>query len=119
MGKYPFTPIEEFSIPIAHALIVRRDVRFEDVDTIMTHPQVLAQCRNNLNHKYPHLKQISGDGDLIDHSNVAKHLAEGKLPKTVATMGSKVLAEIYNLKVVEEGLQDLSENCTTFLWVSR
>ena len=34
-------------------------------------------------------------------------------------MGSKILAKLYNLKIVEENLQDLKENYTTFLHVER
>jgi prephenate dehydratase len=34
-------------------------------------------------------------------------------------MGSKVLAKIYGLKLIEENLQDLHENFTSFLWVER
>jgi prephenate dehydratase len=34
-------------------------------------------------------------------------------------MGSQVLAEIYDLDVVEDGLEDLDVNFTSFLWVQR
>jgi prephenate dehydratase len=85
----------------------------------MSHPQVFAQCKTTLPEKYPELKQISGQGELIDHANVAKQMAAKKLPKNVATMGSKVLAELYGLKIVEDNLQDAKENYTSFLVVSR
>ncbi len=69
--------------------------------------------------KYPNLKQTSGEGELIDHAKVAQFLAQGKLPKNIAVMGSKVLAEIYDLKIVEDNLQDLTDNFTGFLQVER
>lgn len=50
---------------------------------------------------------------------VAKYLAEEKLPKNIAAMGNKRLAEIYGLKVIQENLQDTQENYTTFLLVAR
>jgi prephenate dehydratase len=34
-------------------------------------------------------------------------------------MGSKVLAKLYGLKIIEDNLQDLKENYTTFLQVER
>ena len=34
-------------------------------------------------------------------------------------MGSATLAEINGLRVVEDNLQDLDENFTSFLWVER
>lgn len=119
MARYKFTIVEEFAIIIAHALMIRPDADYDEITTIMTHPQVLAQCKSTLAQKYPHLEQTSGDGELIDHATVAKHLAAGKLPKNVATMGSKVLAELYDLKIVEDNLQDAQENYTSFLLVSR
>lgn len=119
MARYKFKIVSHFAIIISHALMIRKDVNFGDVSTIMSHPQVFAQCKHTLLEKYPHLKQTSGEDELIDHAIVAKYLSEGKLQKNIATMGSKILAEIYNLKVVEDNLQDAKENYTSFMQVVR
>lgn len=119
MARYKFTILKEFAIIISHALMIRKDSTLSDITTIMTHPQVLAQCKTTLAKKYPDLLQTSGDGEMIDHALVAKNLSAGKLPKNVATMGSKILAKIYDLKIVEDNLQDLKENYTSFLVVER
>lgn len=119
MATYKFTIVEEFAIIIAHALMIRDDAEYNDIENIMAHPQVFSQCKSTLFQKYPHLKQTPGEGELIDHANVAKHLGAHKLPKETATMGSKILAELYNLKIIEDNLQDADENYTSFLSVSR
>jgi len=119
MAQYKFSIIEEFAIKISHALMIRKDATLTDITTIMSHPQVFAQCKETLQQKYPHLTQTSGEGELIDHALVAKQLSEGKLSKNIATMGSKILAEIYDLKIIEDNLQDLKENYTSFLLVRR
>lgn len=119
MAKYKFSILEEFAIVISHTLMIRKGADFNEITQIMSHPQVFAQCKKNLKLKYPNLEQISGKGELIDHALVAKKMSEGKIPKNVATMGSKILAEIYNLKIIEENLQDLNENYTSFLMVGR
>ena len=119
MARYKFRIVEEFAIKIAHALMIRSDASYDEVTTVMAHPQVFAQCKQTLPQKYPHLKLVSGEGELIDHANVAKQLGAKKLPKHVATMGSKILAELYDLKIVEDNLQDAQENYTSFLLVSR
>lgn len=119
MANYKFRIIEEFAIKISHALMIRKDAKFSEVTTIMTHPQVLAQCKGTLAKKYPNLKQTSGEKELIDHAVVAKLLSEGKLSKSIATMGSKVLDDIYGLKIIEDNLQDAKENYTSFLQVAR
>lgn len=119
MAKYKFNIVEQYAIKIAHALMIRKDASLKDITTIMTHPQSLAQCKQTLSQKYPNLKQTSGEGELVDHALVAKHLSEKKLPKNIATIGSKVLAKIYDLQIVEDNLQDLKENYTSFLLVER
>jgi arogenate dehydrogenase (NADP+), plant len=119
MAKYKFEIIEQFAIKIAHALMVKKGVSLKHIDTIMTHPQVLAQCKGSLSQKYEQLKQTSGEGELIDHALVAQALSEGKLPDNIATMGSKVLADLYNLDIIEDNLQDLHDNYTSFLLVKR
>jgi prephenate dehydratase len=119
LEKYPVKVVEEFEIKIAHALMLRPDQDLSEIDTIMCHPQVFAQCRKNLAEKYPYLRQLSGEGDLIDNAKTAEALALHKLPDTVAVMGSKALAEIYGLEVVEDNLQDLQENFTRFIHVVR
>ncbi len=119
MSRYRFHIIEEFAIRIAHALMIAAGADFNKVDTIMTHPQVLRQCKNTLEMKYPRLKQTSGTGDQVDHAKVAELIACCEIPANVAVMGSKVLAHIYGLHIVEENLQDLQDNFTSFLWVER
>ena len=119
MGRYHFSIVEEFAIKISHALMVKKGTKLKEIDTIMTHPQVLAQCKGSLHQKYSHLKQTWGEGELIDHALVAKALSEGKLPSNIATMGSKVLADLYNLDIIEDNLQDLHDNYTSFLLVGR
>ena len=119
MANYRFRIVEEYAIKISHALMISPGVDFNKVDTIMTHPQVLKQCKTNLEKKYERLKQTSGEGDLVDHAKVAELMAQGKLPHNIATMGSKVLAKIHGLQIVEENLQDLNENFTSFLWCER
>ncbi len=118
-ARYRFDIIEEFAIKIAHSLMTAPDADFSKIDTIMTHPQVLRQCHTNLAKKYSNLKQTSGEGDMIDHAKVAEMIGRNELPKNIATMGSKALAEINLLKIIEDNLQDLDENFTSFLWVQR
>jgi arogenate dehydrogenase (NADP+) len=119
MSSYRFHIVEEYAIKIAHALMISPTADFNNVDTIMTHPQVLKQCKKNLEMKYERLKQTSGEGEMVDHAKVAELLGQGKLPANIAVMGSKVLAKIYGLQIIEDNLQDLNENFTSFLWVER
>ena len=119
MAKYKFKIIDQFSIKIQHALMIRKDVDLREITTVMSHPQTFAQCKVTLAQKYPDLQQKAGTGELIDHAKVAKLLGENKLPKNVAVMGSSTLADLFDLTVVEDNLQDAKENYTSFLHVVR
>jgi len=113
----PVKIVREFEIKIAHAIMIRPDQDFAKVDTVMCHPQVLAQCKTNLKNKYPHLKQTSGEGEYVDNAKTAEALSQRILPDNTAVMGSKILASIYDLKIVEDNLQDAEQNYTRFIHV--
>lgn len=119
MKKYTSKVIAEYAIPIAHALMIRKDASMDEITEILTHPQVIAQCKTTLAKKYPQLEQKVGEGEFVDPAFVARQLSEKKLPKNIATMSSKVLAQIYGLDIVETDMQDKKDNFTTFLLVER
>jgi prephenate dehydrogenase len=110
---------EEFSIKISHAMMIHPDAQFETITQVMAHPQGFAQCKHTLTTHYQHLKKTVGKGKLVDHAYVAQQLSKGKLPITTAVMGSKILADIYNLKIIAEDLQDAKQNDTSFLLIER
>lgn len=105
----------DFEIGVYDVCNIKKSSRY----TKMTHSQVVGHCKINLARKYPTLKLTSGKGKLIDHSKVSKELSKGNLSPNIATMGSKLLASIYGLKIVEENLQDLENNYTSFLLIQR
>ncbi len=119
MANHIYGIVEEFAIQIQHYLMKSKASKIEDIDTIMTHPQVLKQCKSNLEEKYSHLEMTSGEGDLIDHANVAKEIGEGRMTNNVAVMGPQILSEIYDLDIIEGDLQDQDENWTSFLLVQK
>jgi prephenate dehydrogenase len=119
IARYRFAIEEEFSIPVRHFLMKRKDVSPHSVTAIMAHPQALKQCRRTLAEKYPALKLSSGEGDLIDTARAAKDLAEGKVLSRIAILGPRNLSNIYGLDIIDEDLQDEAKNETSFLLVKR
>ena len=97
----------------------RKDVDLKNIKTIMAHSQNFRQCKDNLAKKYLNLKQVSGQGDLLDTAKSAEALAKNKIDKNTAILGPKILATIYNLEIIDENLQDNENNLTTFFLVSR
>jgi len=129
MAKYKFKIIKEFQILIRHFLMKRRDVSISEINTIMAHSQNFRQCQDNLKKKYPNMKLVSGQGDLLDTARCAETLAKThlrqdyggqvKIDKNTAILGPKILSEIYDLDIIDENLQDSKNNLTTFFLVSR
>ena len=81
LSQYRCEIIEKFDIVIRHCIMHHPEADFAEVDTILSHPQAIAQCRKQLRERYPHLDVRSEEGDLIDQALCAQYIAEGKLPR--------------------------------------
>lgn len=119
MAGYKFKIVKELAIVIRHFMMKRKDADIKNINKVLTHPQVIKQCKQTLKNKYSHLNITNGTGDLIDHAEVAKRLSNGGIDKNIGVMGSKTLADIYDLEVIEGNLQDSKYNLTSFVLVSR
>ncbi|MCC7304361.1 hypothetical protein IT418_03045 [bacterium] len=119
VSRHNFQIVEEFAIKIRHNLMKLSGVSLDEIKTVMAHDQVLKQCKQHLAEKYPYLKQVSGEGDLLDTATAAKALAEHQLPKELFILGNPLIADLYGLETVDTNLQDLENNLTTFLLVKK
>jgi prephenate dehydratase/chorismate mutase len=97
---------------ISHCLMVLPGTDHRDIRQVYSHPQALAQCRMFLQRNA--LEPVS----FHNTASAAKMLAEKK-PKATAVIASKLAAELYNLEIVKEGVEDLPENRTRFLILAK
>jgi len=118
MKKHKFEIICQYDLKVAHTLMMSPKAKIEELNTVVAHPQALKQCKEHLK-KYPHLKQFSGEGDLVDPSLWAKNLNKGKFALSHAILGNKRMAELNKLKIIQENMQDSEDNFTTFVLVKR
>jgi prephenate dehydratase len=109
--------IDRYSIQVVHCLMVHPEARLDDIDTIMTHPQVLAQCRETIAQRYSRMILKQGEGDLVDPAKVGEAIAGGALPPNVATISNQLISEAWGLKIVDQNLQDRADNFTHFVFV--
>lgn len=112
-----FEVVANYKIPIVHCLIHHPDVRGDQVNRIITHKEVLKQCRNKLALRYAGVEIVEGAGELKEPARVAAAIAAKKLEQHVATISCRRLAEEYGLVVGDYGLQDAEDNQSTFLLV--
>ncbi|MFC1678575.1 prephenate dehydratase [Patescibacteria group bacterium] len=111
MAKHTFTIENMFEIDIKHCLLVLPGVNPGSIKRITSHQQALKQCRMYLKRKWEKI-EIE---EYSDTAEAAKDLSMNNLSETTAVIAPKVCAKLYHLEVLEEGIQDLKFNFTTFI----
>ena len=82
------------------------------IEQVRSHPQALAQCEGFLNrHRYEAIP-------WYDTAGSAKELAEKPEPN-VGVIASVLAAEIYELEIVQQGIEDLHYNFTRFFIIGK
>jgi len=111
MAKHCFAVKKIFEIDVRHNLLVRKGVSADDVNLITSHDQALKQCRMYLKRQWPGIELK----EYADTAKAAADLANGILPKTTAVIAPKAAAKLYKLDVLDESIQDLKFNYTSFI----
>jgi len=97
---------------VQHCLIAMPDAKMEDIKKAISHPQALGQCAGYLRNRGIKPETV------YDTAGSVKMLKEsGALD--VAAIASRRAAEIYGMKILQEGIEDNQENYTRFLAVQR
>lgn len=100
-----------FGVDVRQCLMSLPGVKAKDVKVIMSHPQALAQCKLYIKTHFPHAELIEGS----DTATSAKYLGENRSKKNLAVIAPKGCAALYNLQLLEEGIQDQKNNITHFI----
>lgn len=115
LAEYRCHIIDIFQIKVEQNLLTLPGTTASAITSIHSHQQALRQCRNYLAEHFWSCPLIEEE----DTAKAAKDLREGKLPKTAAVIANKSCAELYTLEIFEVNIQDLKNNLTMFLAVSR
>ena len=83
----------------------------EDIEVIYSKPEVFAQCRNWLAATFKETKTVA-----VASTSKAAQLAANE-PKAAA-IGSVAAGELYDLRVICENIEDITNNVTRFLILS-
>jgi len=91
-------------MPIKHCLL-SRTTEFYSITGVISHPQALAQCQNFIHDEMPmNLNLI----EAASTAEAARSLANYNL--TYAAIGSEKTAEVYNLNILRENINDDVKN---------
>jgi len=111
MARHRFEVQSMFEYDVHHMLLVRPGVNATTIDTIVSHDQALKQCRMYVRRRWPGAEVRP----YADTAQAAADLGQGKLSEATAVIAPRRCAELYGLEVLEESIQDLKFNYTTFL----
>jgi len=84
----------------------------DKIQKIYSKPEVFAQCRN-------WLSSTLKDVQTIPVASTAKAAQMSAAEENAAAIGSVVAAEIYGLKIIFERIEDITNNITRFLVISK
>ena len=106
------TIIGEHKLRIKHSFMCLPDDDWNTLTEVNSHPVALAQCREFLM-QHPKLKIVetedtAGSAEAIKRENLKGH----------AAICSKYAADLYGMKVLEEGIETNKHNFTRFLVVA-
>ncbi|HOO22396.1 MAG TPA: prephenate dehydratase domain-containing protein [Clostridia bacterium] len=113
MRKYNFYIVRSLKLPIRHSLLAKKGTRIEDIKEIISHEQGINQC-SGLIKRLGNVKITFCDNTAI----AAKTVRESDRTD-IAAISSRLCAELYDLAVLENGIQDNDSNFTRFICISK
>jgi prephenate dehydratase len=106
--------VGETLLRVRHSLIAAEPIKLEQIDTVLTHPQVPGQCERFLREELPHARVLPADSTAE-----AVRTVVADAPRGTAALGTVLAANIYGGKVIRESVEDRADNETRFAWLAR
>ena len=100
--------VAETTLPIVQCLVAPAGITRDAVRRVVSHPVALGQCRRFLD-SHPHLRVESHD----DTAGALKMLIDLSVSDAAAIAGARA-ARVWGGVVLQRGIQDSADNCTTF-----
>jgi len=104
--------VGEYNHKIVHNLIVYPGTTFENIETVISHWQAIAQCED-----YLKMKNLISE-IKYDTAGSCKFISENKCRNMAAIASSRAASE-YNLEILDTQIEDNKNNYTRFLLIGR
>ncbi len=111
MAKYRCNIKQYLTILVQQNLLTLPNIDKTTIREIYSHQQALRQCQQYLKNHFPNTKQIETE----DTALAAKQLKDGDLPSQSAVIANKNCAELFDLALIAEDINDLKDNQTLFI----
>jgi prephenate dehydratase len=106
--------VAEALLLVRHSLIAAEMLALDEIDAVLSHPQVPGQCSVFLRSELPHARILAASSTAEAVRTVARENRRGQ-----AALGTALAARIYGGTVIREGVQDRDDNVTRFVWLAR
>ncbi len=104
--------VGEYKLRISHSFVCLPEDDWSNIVEVHSHPIALMQCREFLT-RHPHIKVVEGEDTALSAELIHRDSLNGH-----AAICSKAAAELYGMKVLEEGIETNKHNFTRFLIVA-
>lgn len=109
----PVSIVAEHFLPISHNLAGIAGAKIEDITEVLSHPQALMQCQNNLREMGVSTREFSNT------AKAAEFVSQNS-DKSKAAICSKKAVENNGLVILRENMQDSgNDNVTIFIVISK
>jgi len=98
---------------VRHCLIAREAMEESAIETVVSFPQVTAQCSRFLRTELAQAAVLPANST----AEAVRQAAETKEPW--AALGNSLSASLYDCQVLREGVEDQADNMTRFVWLAR
>ena len=105
--------VAEYDLHISHCLLGTKDANIEDIKTVYSHPQALMQCASYLR-EHTDWSQVS----FLNTAVSAKKVKDDN-SKAQAAIASELSANLYDLKILDRGINRNLNNTTRFVVLSK
>jgi prephenate dehydratase len=106
--------VAEAVLGVSHNLIAPEPIALEQIDTVLTHPQVPGQCTGLLRGELAHARVLAASSTAEAVRTVMAERVPGR-----AALGTRLAASIYGAAVIRSEVEDRPDNETRFVWLAR
>ncbi|MCF8026540.1 MAG: 3-deoxy-7-phosphoheptulonate synthase, partial [Desulfobacteraceae bacterium] len=110
--EYDLRIVGEIMLRVEHNLIGHPGAGVDDIARVYSHPQGFQQCRQYIDRHNWELMPVS------DTARAVRHIKE-RGDASEAALAGKEAAEIYDMAILEEGIETNPRNYTRFVVVAR
>ena len=113
MRHHNFHIVRSIKLQVNHVLVANPGVRLDQIKEIFSHEQALGQCSGFLK-AHPQIKATA-----VENTAVAAKMVMESGRDDVAAICSAACADLYNLRILEDHVQNSDFNYTRFICITK